>query len=56
MSRCSWKVEPGPLRRHDAGAFLAAMLQREEPVIGQDGGIRMTEDAENAALVLRQDR
>ena len=40
---------------HDAGAFLAAMLQREKSVIGQHGRVRMAEHAEKAALVLRHD-
>ena len=44
---------PPPLRRDDARAFLSAMLQGEEPIVGQDGGVRMAEDGENAALVLR---
>ena len=40
--------------RHDAGAFLPAMLEREEAVVGQHGGVRMAEDREDAALVLRK--
>ena len=38
--------------RGDAGAFLPAMLEREQTIIGQHRGIRMTEDREDAALVL----
>ena len=40
--------------RHDAGAFLPAMLQREQSVIGQHRRIRMPEHAEEPALVLRE--
>ena len=43
----------GPVARDDAGAFLAAMLEREETVVGQHGRVRMTEHAEKAAFVLR---
>ena len=42
----------GAVARHDAGAFLPAMLQREEAVIGQHRGVRMTEHPEKSALVL----
>ena len=35
----------------DARAFLPAMLEREEPVVGQDGRVRMTENGENSALM-----
>ena len=42
----------GPVGGDDARAFLAAMLQREQTVVGQYGGIRMAEDGENAAFVL----
>ena len=38
---------------NDSRAFLAAMLEGEEPVIGQDRGVRMSEYAEKSALVLR---
>ena len=37
----------------DAGALLAAMLQRVEAEIGQVGGFGMAEDAEDAALVFK---
>ena len=40
-----------PRRRDDARAFLPAMLEREEPVVGEHGGIRMTENGEDAALM-----
>ncbi len=42
-----------PARGDDARAFLPAMLQGEETVVGQDGGVRMAENGENAALVGR---
>ena len=48
------KGRAGPVAGDDAGAFLPAMLQREESVVGQDGRVRMTEDGKNAALVLRK--
>ena len=44
----------GAVARDNARAFLAAMLQGEKTVVGQDRGIRMAEDAEDAALVLRK--
>ena len=54
MSLCMRKERARPVACDDARAFLAAMLQGEETVIGQDRGIRMAEDAEEAALVLRK--
>ena len=38
----------------NAGAFLSAMLQREQAVVRQHCRVRMPEHAEKAALVLRQ--
>jgi hypothetical protein len=35
----------------DAGAFLSAMLERIKAVVGQFGGIRMTENAEDSAVM-----
>jgi hypothetical protein len=35
----------------DAGAFLPAMLQRVKAVVGQLGGIRMAENAEDSAIM-----
>ena len=35
----------------DAGAFLAAMLQRVKAVVGQFGGVRMAENAEHTAIM-----
>ena len=43
---CAGERCAGTVARDDAGAFLAAMLQREQAVIGQHGRVRMTEDAE----------
>ena len=40
------------IARHDACAFLAAMLQRKQTVVSQHRCIRMTEYTEKAALVL----
>jgi len=40
------------ITRDDAGAFLAAMLQSEKPVISQDGRVRMAENTEKPALML----
>src|SRR5437868_11531157 len=48
------EVAARPVAGDDAGAFLAAMLQREQTVIGQDRCVRMTEYTENSAFVLRQ--
>jgi hypothetical protein len=42
----------GALGRDDAGTFLAAMLEREKSVIGQDRRVRVAEDRKDAALVL----
>jgi hypothetical protein len=36
---------------NDAGAFLSAMLQRVKTVVGKLGSIRMTENAEHAAIM-----
>jgi hypothetical protein len=35
----------------DAGALLAAMLQRVKAVVGEFGGVRMTENAEHTAIM-----
>ncbi len=37
----------------DTAAFLAAMLQRVKPEVGQVGGLRMAEDAEDSAFILK---
>ncbi len=39
------------MSRHQARAFLAAMLEGVEAVVSQLGGIRMPEDAEHAAVM-----
>src|SRR5216117_717658 len=44
----------GAVAGHNPGAFLPAMLQSEQAVIGQHRRIRMTEHAEESALVLRE--
>jgi hypothetical protein len=36
---------------HDAGAFLPAMLERVETIVSEFGRIRMTENAEHAAVM-----
>src|SRR6266404_1478498 len=38
---------------HDSRALLAAMLEREKSVIGQDRGVGMAEYAKKSALMLR---
>ena len=43
------RIRPGG--GDDARAFLPAMLEREEPVVGEGGGVLMTENGENAALM-----
>src|SRR5438105_5519639 len=47
------KRRAGAVAGNNAGAFLAAMLEREKPGIGQDRGVRVSEHAEKPALVLR---
>ena len=42
----------GAVARDDAGAFLPAMLEREEAVIREHSGVGMAEDRENPAFVL----
>ena len=54
MPRAVGKVCAGPRRGDDAGAFLAAMLEREQSVISQHRRIRMPKHAKDAALVLRE--
>src|SRR5207248_5758853 len=44
----------GAVAGHNPGAFLPAMLQSEQTVIGQHRRIRMTEYAEESAVVLRE--
>ena len=46
------KRSAGAVARDNPRAFLAAVLEREKTVIGQDRGVRMTEHAEKSALVL----
>src|SRR5437867_12190100 len=46
----------GTVAGHNPGALLPAMLQCEQTVIGQHRRIRMTEYAEEPALVLRERR
>ena len=48
------KVATRPVAGDNSSAFLATMLQREQAVVGQDRGIRVTEYTENPAFVLRQ--
>ncbi len=37
--------------RDDARAFLPAMLERVKSVVGQFGGVRMAENAEDSAIM-----
>src|SRR4051794_39276148 len=39
------------IARHDPRAFLPAMLQRVKAVVGQFRGVRMPENAEDAAIM-----
>ena len=39
------------LRRDNPRAFLSAVLEREQPIISQQRGIGMAENAENAAFI-----
>ena len=50
------KSRARPVRGHDPGAFLPAMLQGEKAVIGQHGRVRMAENGEDAAFVHRVGR
>ena len=42
-----------PIGRDDARALLPAMLEGKESVVGQDGGVGMSKNGKNAALVGR---
>ena len=48
------KCRAGPVARDDARALLAAMLEREQTVIGQHRRVRMAEHAEKSAFMLRE--
>ena len=50
MPRCG--VDVAAVARRDAGAFLAAMLQRVETQIGEIRGFRMAVDGKDAAFVV----
>ena len=41
-----------PVRRGDPDALLAAVLQRIQPEVGEIGGLRVSEDSEDAAFFL----
>ncbi len=41
----------GPLGRDNTSAFLTAMLERKESVVGQQGGVGMPKNGEYAALM-----
>src|ERR1700733_5931354 len=43
------RVEPDAVESHDAGGLLAAMLQRMQAQRGNGRGVRMIENAEDAA-------
>ena len=45
------RVEPDAVESDDAGGLLAAMLQRMQAERGNGGGVRMIENAEDAALL-----
>ncbi len=44
---------PWAVARDNTGAFLAAMLQSEKPVVSQDGRVRMAEHTEKPTLMPR---
>src|SRR5207253_8151873 len=44
---------PRAVARDNAGAFLAAMLQGEKPVVSQDSRVRMAEHTEKPTLMPR---
>jgi len=39
------------VRRHDPGAFLSPVLEREQTVVGKLGGVGMAVDPKNAAVM-----
>jgi hypothetical protein len=45
------RVEPHPVLCYDAGGLLAAMLQGMKAKRGNGGGVRVVENAEDAALL-----
>jgi hypothetical protein len=47
------KGRAGTVAGHNSGALLPAVLEREKAVIGQDGGVGMSEHTEKSALMLR---
>ena len=47
-----WQRKLGSVRRRNAGGFLAAVLQRVEPQVGEFRGFGMAKNTENAALVV----
>ena len=53
-TRPTWRsrVELRAVEGDDAGRLLAAMLERVQAEGGQGGGVRMAEDAEDAALLV----
>ena len=44
-------MEAGAVERHDAGRLLAAVLKRVQAERCDGGGVRMTENAEDTALL-----
>src|SRR5262249_42352324 len=48
------KAGSGPIACDNSRALLTAMLQRKQAVIRQHSGVRVAENAEKSALVLRQ--
>jgi hypothetical protein len=47
------RAQVNAVGRRDAGAFLAAVLERVEAIVRQFGGIRVTVDAEQTAVMPR---
>ena len=46
-------IHPLAVGRDDAAGFLAAMLQGKKAKLSQRGGLRVAEDTENAALLMK---
>jgi len=52
LAHAALRVKPRPVRGDDAGRLLASVLKGVEAEVGQVGRLRVSEDPENAALVV----
>jgi hypothetical protein len=51
QAKASFRMKPAAVKADDAGCFLAAMLKGMKPQRRDRGGVRMAEDAEDAAFL-----